>query len=169
MNHLPTPVRLFLGGVLLLGVIAAPWAAGAGNPVEWPVASGGNGHFYQLVEPSASLTWEAANQTAQAMTHGDKTGHLATITSQAEQDFIMSLGLTVDQYWLGGLQRGSRATDGGWRWVVRNEKWGFTAWAPGEPNNGSGVEDRLEFISVNGTWNDVLGTAPRPGFIVEYE
>src|SRR4030095_14830247 len=53
-------------------------------------------HSYQLI--TNTLTWHQAKEDAER-----RGGHLATITSQAEHDYILSLGLHYhpdDGYWL---------------------------------------------------------------------
>ncbi|MFM7134616.1 MAG: lectin-like protein, partial [Planctomycetota bacterium] len=89
-------------------------------------------------------------------------GHLATLTSQAENDFVMPLcqpgeGLSS---WLGGQRAGD-----GWNWVT-GEKWAFTNWSPGEPNNTYGAEYYLISWIDGVTWND--GGAYSGTFIVEW-
>src|SRR5690349_19868207 len=84
-------------------------------------------HTYQLI--AAPLTWQQAKEDAER-----RGGHLATITSQAELDHILSLGLPFhsnDAYWLGATDEGHEGT---WVWVT-GEAWDFSRWSSGEPNN----------------------------------
>lgn len=97
---------------------------------QWPESDGGNGHWYEITEVSFS-TWAEARRHAEL--HG---GHLATLTSRAEQSFAMKVmggSRPVPGCWLGGLRRGSTPSSGdtsdGWTWVT-GEAWGFTAWHP---------------------------------------
>jgi hypothetical protein len=102
-------------------------------------------------------------------------GHLATITSSDESNFISANlpAACTGGYWLGGFQDRS-APDysepaGGWRWVT-GETWNFTFWSAGEPNNQFGIEDYLLFRGfADCTWNDgrTNDFAPR-GFLVEF-
>ena len=62
-------------------LIASPGLASA-NPVSWSC----NGHFYDVVSVPGTISWEDAN--AAAIAAG---GYLATITSQAENDFVFLL------------------------------------------------------------------------------
>jgi hypothetical protein len=115
---------------------------GLAAPIEWKIADGGNGHYYDRVE--VSLSWSEATTAAQTSWPG-RTGHLMTITSQAELDFLeanLSLG---NDYWLGGYQDLNAADysepAGGWRWLT-GEPFEFTAWSTiavggndNEPNN----------------------------------
>jgi len=125
--------------------------------VEWPVSGGGNGHWYARVnEP---MGWEQAKLRAEQLG-----GHLATLTTQAENDFVMPLCLPGEgvSSWLGGKRVGDA-----WTWVT-GEKWSFSNWAPGEPNNTNGIEFYLISWIDGVTWND--GTNSYPGtFIVEWD
>ena len=60
------------------------------GPVTWRVEDGGNGHTYQavLVPGPEGINWTDANAAAESLGNG---WHLATITSQEENDFIFSL------------------------------------------------------------------------------
>ncbi|MCJ7435136.1 MAG: hypothetical protein MUO77_16765, partial [Anaerolineales bacterium] len=134
------------------------------NRVPWSE----NNHTYEVVRVRNGITWEAANQDAQA-----RGGHLVTITSKAENDFVFLIASTLenrDGYWLGGYQLpGSSEPDGGWIWVT-GEPLGFTYWDSGEPNN-SGDENYLEFHFENSPmWNDVnADNYFANGYIIEYE
>ena len=85
----------------------------------------------------AQINWEEASSHAQALTWLGAYGHLATITSQKEQDFIWNL-FKKERYYLGGYQT-SKAdeSDGNWAWVT-GEEWSYTNWNNGEPSNNSG-------------------------------
>ncbi len=94
--------------------------------VEWPLNEGGNGHYYEVILVPEGIDWQAAYNAANAAG-----GYLATITSQAENDFVYSLasintafwtpgrGETSIGPWLGGFQPdGSPEPDGNWQWVT---------------------------------------------------
>ena len=129
-------------------------------PVQWRVADDGNGHWYQWERRSEGLSWFAAHSAT--MQAG---GHLATIHSAAENQFVFSLTLPTSAWqsrfgpWLGGYQTSGSSEPGeGWRWVT-NEPWEWLGWWPGEPNNGScvGPEDSMHFIDYEARWNDLPG------------
>jgi WD40 repeat protein len=157
-------------------------------PVQWPTEVGGNGHWYEAVYVPYGTTWDEAN--AAATVSG---GHLATITSAAENEFVFQLADTSDtlwsmnQYgiqigpWLGGWQpEGAAEPDGGWRWVT-DEPFSYTNWLPGEPNDNweyagqSWPEDSILFWDRSSGWNDYANVDPVVGvdqpvaaYIVEY-
>ena len=158
----------------------------APTAVLWPVSQGGNGHYYERVEVPGGITWEAARAAAQARTTGGVAGHLLTINTQAELDFVQSsfpqaLG---SQHWLGGYQNRA-AFDysepaGGWRWVT-GEVFTFAPWSTPEfggndvePNNWTGRDDFLatELSSYAGRtvlrFNDAPSDYEVSGYYVEY-
>jgi hypothetical protein len=93
----------------------------------------------------------------------ERGGYLATITSSGEQTFIENLLAREGDkrfYWLGGY----RGADGRFQWVT-GERFEYTNWMSGEPNNAGGVEDKLEILRVAhpiikesrlGHWNDTF-------------
>ncbi len=123
--------------------------------VYWSTVVGGNGHAYGNVSaPDAG--WTGSREQVERLTLGGSTGHLATLTSQAEYDWTIAQGIVGNQTYLGGYQD-SAAADyseprGGWRWIT-GEPWDYTAWGFGEPNDWGPGED---FLQAWGTfWNDI--------------
>lgn len=115
-----------------------------------------SGHTYQLI--NSNLSWTDANLAAPTHMFNGQPGHLATVTSQAELDFIVQ-NLSPGRPWLGGFHDsnapGYQEPDLGWQWVT-GEPFTFTNWFTGEPNNTSasgGPEDHLEMFG-GGEWND---------------
>lgn len=153
------------------------------TPVLWPTNVGGNGHYYELIEVE-SASWSSAKAASESSTFMNSQGHLATITSSAENNFLGQLVQGSPRYffWLGGHQTPTGAEPaGGWQWIT-GESWNYQNWAPGEPsNNGNGLEeDALELYTdrqpqVSFKWNDAndvnLGDPPnaRGSYIVEFE
>ena len=153
----------------LLGAAAGAFQSQAGDAVQWRVADGGNGHWYEMFVPVQGLTWNAAASIATA-----RGGHLATLTSIAENDHAYQLAHatahawvnlengTLTGPWLGGVQDHSsadyREPAGGWTWVT-HEPWGFTRWSVGDPSD-SGNQDVIAMsgscCSTDGPdWNDL--------------
>ena len=57
--------------------------------LQWEIGDGGNGRYYELVEES--LNWEAARDAAAARSFLGSVGHLLTITSQEENEFLVDM------------------------------------------------------------------------------
>jgi hypothetical protein len=162
-----TAILLFIG--LLLG--------GAHTPAKAQlVANPANGHYYEAVSIPAGISWLNARDADAGRTYLGRKGHLVTITSSAEEQFVVTNlpGPVTGNYWLGGYQDRT-APDysepaGGWRWVT-GEPWSYTNWGPGQPSNYANIEDYLNFYTVDGGWNDAAnsGSVGVPGYVVEYE
>lgn len=148
--------------------------ASAFSIVQWPVSSGGNGHYYELFENAT--TWDLAYLGALASVHDGQPGTLATITSLLENDFVAAnllTSVTFYEAWIGGFQPGaSPEPDGNWQWVT-GELWAFQNWDAFEPSNVGGNENALWMFSdfnppsAFGKWNDAPSSFERP-YIVEY-
>lgn len=116
-----------------------------------------NGHRYQFIHEE--MTW----QDAQAYCE-DIGGHLVTITSQAEQDFVYTS--LVEKYGVAMIGLNDAASEGTWEWVT-GEPFSYANWDGGEPNN-QGNEDYV-FINANGSWNDGHANREYNSFICEWE
>ncbi|HEV2434524.1 MAG TPA: hypothetical protein VG077_00865, partial [Verrucomicrobiae bacterium] len=145
--------------------------------VQWPLSAGGNGHWYKAVTNSTSnpLDWVEADQIAH-----NEGGYLATITSQAENNFVFSL-IASPNFFEGNGNNGSGPALGGfctnsaqiktaWAWET-GEAWNYTDWYTGQPDFPN--ETNLQYFSgVNGlvaqTWNN-LGPTDRNlgGYVIE--
>lgn len=147
----------------------------------WPATEGGNDHFYQIVAMPMSMSWAEADAIANS-----SFGHLVSITSQEENDFVFGLiaanpTLCGDRGpWIGAFQDPSAvAVDEGWQWTT-GEVWTFSDWALGEPSGNQGVEDHTQdFGHYNcandgsgpvSQWNDIEldGRNTIHAFIIEY-
>lgn len=183
-------MKCLVGGVGL-AVIAAVTTAARAAAVQWRVEDGGNGHYYEAISAPGGISWTAANAASQTGSVNGIAGHLATITSMAENSFVFdqlanSPALWNGQGpWLGGYRDITHPLYGtnplaGWNWVT-GEAWSFANWAAGEPNQGFPVPtDHLQFFidTVSGVgpssfWNDTFDTNPNSsqpvlGYIVEY-
>lgn len=139
------------------------------NPVNAFLASGlprdaSTGNAYQLV--TASLNWDNARTAAAARTYLGTSGHLATITSAAEQSYVANL-ISGTEAWIGGTQpSGSPEPAGGYTWIT-GEPFNYTNWSSGEPNNAGG-EDTVLF-GFNGLWNDLSRASTVARYLVEYD
>lgn len=146
-------------------------------------------HFYEYV--SGSTSWTNSKTSASNRSYFGRAGYLATMSSEAENNFIWKL-MSSDG-WFGASDEVSQVNDAKgttayanqaaveqkWHWVTGPEKGtqfsnGATAvtgqyakWAGGEPNNAGG-EHYGQFYSGNaGQWNDLPNTS-LPGYICEY-
>ncbi|MEW5701603.1 MAG: LamG-like jellyroll fold domain-containing protein [Candidatus Zixiibacteriota bacterium] len=129
---------------------------------QTPAYFPGTGHWYELI-PSTTC-WTQARDSATA-----RGGYLSTVLSGAENDFIVAEVLPSDFIaWLGGYEPNN---DGDWLWYT-GEVWSYTNWQPGEPNNATGPENRLQIVTQpgwEGRWNDGVDCHPVMGFVVEYD
>lgn len=132
------------------------------EPVQWE----GNGHWYEVVYPAAN--WADAKEYAEGSNWMGMPGYLATITSEAENDYVHGLLNGVSWAWLGGYQ--DPGNDGGpedgWTWVT-GEPWSFTHWNPGEPNDPQGAEGALQFVGTSLGWGDTRSEWQNPS-VIEY-
>ncbi len=158
---------------LMVHLLAA-LPASAGTPVLGSIFfSSETGHFYEYV--SGSFTWEEAKAAASSKTYNGLQGYLATITSEAENNFLVSTFLnepdSISQ-WVGWLGGSDAETDGIWKWETGPEAgtvfWdngteiGYSNFLPGEPNNLlAETEDYLHMWQpvISGSWNDLPNDA----------
>ena len=122
-------------------------------PVQWRLADGGNAHAYRHVIPPGGITWTDAEAAAQANFLAGVSGHLVTINSQAEWDFVVS-EFPINYTWIGLTDQ---FQEGNFYWVT-GEPVTFTRWIPNEPNN-AGDEDFVFYQTSSGLggdfgWND---------------
>lgn len=117
-----------------------------------PVCDPATGHVYYILSPS---NFDAAEQYAASLG-----GHLATINSVDESDFVLhhllrlpGLGTQV------GIGLTDRASEGIFQWLDGSVS-SYRRWAAGEPNNFAGNEDfAIIFCGPGadyGTWNDSI-------------
>lgn len=132
-----------------------------------------NGHYYQVYDKS--MTWTEAKAYCENLG-----GHLATITSKEENDFITNL-LPEEHYYIGATDE---EKEGKWKWIT-NEPWNYMNWdvvQDVEPNNGgtSGIPQNYGAIygrgvntwqNVTGSWDDAWGSTRDSinGFICEWD
>jgi Lectin C-type domain len=158
--------------VSLLWLVPVTMAA----PVQWPIADGGNGHYYEAVLIPDGISWTAANEIA-----NNKQGdwHLVTITSAAENAFVYDLvdddpafwkrGGTSGNWggpWIGGYQENDT---GPWKWVT-GEPFEYKNWGPREP---FGNGDKIALFGyqrrMGPHWNDAYDKHMYYGYIIESE
>ena len=123
------------------------------------------GHLYAAFE--GEYHWFDAYELCEEMG-----GHLATITSEEEQEVISGMMnselRTKEEYYIGGIL----LTDGRYHWITK-EAFEYSNWASGEPNNKDGNE---YFISVRSylsnaptsSWDDYFYNR-KLGFVCEWK
>lgn len=169
-------LKCYLASLLVVLSIATHAFASNETWVQWPIESGGNGHYYMTVSAPGGISWTAAH--AQAMAFA---GYLVSVTSAAESQFVFSLvdsptfwqDLGGKNYgpWIGGFQpNGSQEPSGGWTWTS-GEPFSYTNWRAGEPNN-EGGENCMHLFWIpsptrSDTWNDLWCERLMRGYIVE--
>lgn len=176
-------IRSVLALAFVLGIIPAS---------AEPVLFEGNGHYYEIVA-DPGIDWNAADAEANSREFAGTFGHLATITSKAEDDFIEALRANADlsrpEVWVGGRQYPHPCTPEptcNWMWVngegaipIANALVPYANWLPNtssvsgfEPNDntGAGSENHLA-IGLGGMqgWNDEGALGNIGGFVVEYD
>lgn len=149
-------------------------------------------HFYEYV--LGSTTWTNSYTNASNKSYFGRVGYLATIMSEAENNFIWKL--MANDAWMGASDdvnyintaKGSTfyanqsVAEGKWHWVTGPEKGQnfsngntpsttlvsgmYHKWAGGEPNGTSEAFGQF-YSSNNGQWND-LANSSLPGYICEY-
>eukprot|EP00698_Gefionella_okellyi_P006095 TRINITY_DN15558_c0_g1_i1.p1 TRINITY_DN15558_c0_g1~~TRINITY_DN15558_c0_g1_i1.p1 ORF type:complete len:270 (+),score=29.18 TRINITY_DN15558_c0_g1_i1:79-810(+) len=141
----------------------------------------GDQHCYELVLTGKSpIQWTSALAAAATRTYGGNPGYLATITSQQEHNFLVSLlppGNGLEVVWVAASDLGSEGT---WSWRAGPEagqvfyKNGvcqtFCAWREGEPTNEANNEHFMHIWPPHGfKWNDLPNSHPLAlAYLVEY-
>ena len=149
-------------------------------------------HFYEYV--SGTTSWTNSYTNASNKSYFGRVGYLATVLSEAENNFIWKL--MANDAWFGAsddynyinTSKGTTffasqsAAEGKWHWVTGPEKGQnfsngntpsttlvsgmYHKWAGGEPNGTSEAFGQF-YSSNNGQWND-LANSNLPGYICEY-
>ena len=121
-----------------------------------------NMHYYKVF--TGNFTWNEAKKACE-----EKGGHLVTITSKEEQEFINALNALNQRVWIGGTRKNAY----NWTWVT-GEPWMYENWADGEPNNSPDLfpyENCVTIWNDSGQWNDLNSEnlEQQDGFICEWE
>lgn len=120
------------------------------------------GHCYEFVP--GQWTWEQAKVMAENRFYKGSRGYLVTITSQGEQDFIVSNFTTTS--WGGWIGASDAQEEGVWQWETgpetgtvfwdNGEEIGYNNFSSNQPNDFQGQEDyaHLGYFEKD-TWNDI--------------
>ena len=153
--------------IIIFSPTFSPFANGA-DPILNPV----NGHYYQLVEIYPGLNWYEAKAAAEALEHNRMPGYLAAITTEQEEDFVVSSfpQILPNYVWLGA---NDEALEGWFQWITGESVYGigiggmYANWDPGEPNGGTS-ENCLDFADGYVQWNDESCERSLNFYLVEY-
>lgn len=141
-----------------------------GSPVE---VFDFEGNSYAFVPSKESITWQSARSQAEGIVFEGVNGQLATVTSKAENGFIVSEIIPISQNHLNGsawLGATDEEIEGNWEWIT-GEKWQYENWASGQPASPS--QDFLAYFpdawhSADDTYL-VRFSQQVYGYIVEFE
>jgi len=120
---------------------------------------------YQVVE--GTFTWHEAVADARA-----RGGHVASITSQSESDFVGAvLDGSYPVLWLGA----GNWKAGMWQWIT-GESWrGYTNWHDGEPGDSDPYFPEIDYLQINYHAPDLSWSKYRPeqdpqpsGYLLEF-
>ncbi|MCP4642412.1 MAG: hypothetical protein GY851_18350 [bacterium] len=122
-----------------------------------------NGHGYDLVYVSSGITWTEAQAAAASRSVGlpRKQGYLASITSSAENDWVVNQFLAsgdVGHVLVGGYQTADSGCPGcSWNWDS-GEVWSYDHFMGNEPDDTdyseNDEENYLGIGGVTGVWED---------------
>lgn len=127
-----------------------------------PVKTGTyKGNTYKVFVHSDNLPWNSAKEYCSR-----NGGHLATITSKEENDFVKSLLPSTKQFYFIGCS--DRDNEGTWKWIT-GEKFDYKNWGNGQPDN-AGDNEHYGSITTKGTWNDIYdNSGDISGFVMEID
>ena len=144
-----TPFSEFADLDWLAFSFTADAASGTGGYREF------NGHYYEFF--SNKLKWHDAKIFCENLG-----GHLVTITSKAENDFLLN-NVKAGDFAIGLTDE---VNEGKWQWVT-GEEYNYSNWSSGEPNN-QGNED-YALMKSNGKWNDGHLERENWSFVCEWD
>ncbi len=144
------------------------------GPIPYDAA---DGHFYEVVTGPA-VTRDAAKAAADAMSLYGIKGYLATLTSAAENAFVVAVGGGFTG-WIGGSDA---AVQGQWQWDDGPDTglrfWNgivggtpvagvFNNWESAQPDDLGGAQYYTR-IFADGKWDDLEGSVAQVSYLVEF-
>ena len=130
-----------------------------------------NGHYYQYVNHTG-ITWPTAKTAAESKVFNDVNGHLVTITTESENEFIDNLVPEHSYSWIGLTEK---VTEGDFKWADCDPDKSYRNGDSNQPSAGTDDEDYVQFVASNGKWNDVSNNIDSPAdnyitrYVVEYD
>ena len=119
-----------------------------------------NGHTY-LYYFNSPVTWYDAKKICEHLG-----GHLVTFSDRSEFTYVYAYS-GRKPFWIGATDSKNEGT---WKWVT-GEKFSYSEWGKGEPNNSTGGEEGTEnyaSTTENFKWNDTCGCMKYP-FVCEID
>ncbi len=144
-----------------------------------PVTAASHSSRYEVIK--ADITWEDANRLCI-----NKGGHLATITSKAEEDKIIAVAEAsgIERLWIGGYTTNDRYGEAVGHWVM-GEPFTYQNWfsedEPSRFDSDNAEEFYLMLWKIDGRWswndqrNDLINSPfastyqGQMGYVIEYE
>jgi hypothetical protein len=175
-------VRMIRKAAIVLACAFVPVTLPAA-PIYGPIVEFDGRHYQVVVDNGVS--WATAKTAAEAREFEGVAGHLATLTSEAEDEFVDSLrssvALTRPELWVGGSQQSCSPEPGcGWQWLndegpigtSQNPLLSYSNWLANEPNDnaGPGSERHLAIGLGNAFgWNDEGALGNIGGYVIEFD
>jgi hypothetical protein len=121
-------------------------------------------HSYQIIDNSSITSFQEADEYCRSIG-----GHLATIQSQEENDYIYSLIISKG-YESAYFGLTDKDIEGTWKWT-NGESVNYTNWASNEPNSENSEENYAMFYYkyTDGKWNDGRWGDNTVAFICEWD
>lgn len=164
---------MLAAGLLLAGALVSFDRAADAAPIQF------GSNYYEYI-PDEAISWNNASAAASASSFMGVNGHLATVTSAGENNFLLGLSGTLPTEqgsWLGGAVDGSQHAT----WTVGPEAGqplSFNRFGGIEPNNGPSniyMNIGTAFAGIaTGEWADAAnglssGSDQIAGYFVEYQ
>jgi hypothetical protein len=144
----------------------------AGNPNLYEFG----GHYYEVV--NTNVTWTEALRASAAKSLNGVTGHLVTITSAQEQEFLTNLvNQTVNKGWDNKsiwIAASDAGQEGVWKWVDGPEA-GKTFWTGNQNGSASGgafnawitsyLRNEASSSGMSGSWSNSTGSGSDYAFL----
>jgi hypothetical protein len=137
-----------------------------------PIYNSTNNHYYEIMITDEPISWSDAKEDAELQFFNGISGHLATITTHDELNFILNTFFSSQsemppEMWIGGFRSGDNSDDSeGWQWVT-GEPFNITNWPPSASDEP--VDRTVLAMLSDGTWSDLsLLSSQLSAYLIEY-